>query len=343
MSKRKASGLGLKASLRNYKRPRYWLRHKRQEDVVRGRRSYTDLKSHRSEAGNGLNFPKKFWTKAAVELQKIHQVSPAKEAKHCAGKWGRLRTTYQTVKALSEQSGFHWDDIGGAGITVESETVWAEYLKKNPGVKIFCNKGWTHFSAMDNLMCGRFAKGANIFRSAPPSVPVPNSPPVSSITPSSSMFPPPVAITPQTPRSVNTNMHSYDANVNLWLGGVPSPKSMPAPSTLSSTTSRRSSSSKQKERDAELDADADADAMSVVTRSKSTDITVHSRSSKTPCVAANAMTATALTGLNDTLGQIVPIMKGITDTIRNEFDTPLTKQGSSSAVIPLSALCNRFA
>ncbi|EGO02664.1 hypothetical protein SERLA73DRAFT_38434, partial [Serpula lacrymans var. lacrymans S7.3] len=110
------------------------------------------LKSHRSEAGNGLNFPKKFWTKAAVELQKIHQVSPAKEAKHCAGKWGRLRTTYQTVKALSEQSGFHWDDIGGAGITVESETVWAEYLKKNPGVKIFCNKGWTHFSAMDNLM-----------------------------------------------------------------------------------------------------------------------------------------------------------------------------------------------
>ncbi|EGO25737.1 hypothetical protein SERLADRAFT_437466 [Serpula lacrymans var. lacrymans S7.9] len=354
MSKRKASGSGLKASLHNYKRPRYWLRVNRETDMAthssntpdyqapniifvpsdtsdghlststKDRRMWSEaeeatlisfLKSHRSEAGDGLNFSKKFWTKAAV--------SPAKEAEHCAGKWGR-------------QSGFHWDDIGGAGITVESETVWAEYLKKNPGVKIFCNKGWTHFSAMDNLMCGRFAKGANIFRSAPPSVPVPNSPPVSSITPSSSTFPPPVAITPQMPRSINTNMHSHDANINLWLGGVPSPELMPAPSTLSSTTSRGSSSSKQKERDAELDANADADAMSVVTHSKSTGITVHSRSSKTPCVAANAMTATALTGLNDTLGQIVPIMKGITDTIRNEFDTPLTKQGSSSAVIPSS-------
>ncbi|EGN91534.1 hypothetical protein SERLA73DRAFT_67235, partial [Serpula lacrymans var. lacrymans S7.3] len=263
-----------------------------------------------SEAGDGLNFPKKFWTKAAVELQKIQQVSPAKEAEHCTGKWGGgyLRTTYRTVKALSEQSGFHWDNIGGAGITVESEIVWAEYLKvKEPCVKIFRNKGWTHFSAMDDLMCGRFAKGANIFCSAPPSVPIPNrhSPPVSSITPSSSMFPPPVAITPQTPRSISTNMHSHDANVNLWLGGVPSPKSMPAPSTLSSTTSRGSFSSKQKECDAELDANADADAMSVVTCSKSTGITVHSRSSKTPCVAANAMTATALIGLNDMLGQIV--------------------------------------
>ncbi|EGO18548.1 hypothetical protein SERLADRAFT_443887 [Serpula lacrymans var. lacrymans S7.9] len=267
MSKRKGSGSGLKASLCNYKQPCNWLR-----------------------AGDGLNFPKKFWTKAAVELQKIQQ----------------LRTTYRTVKALSEQSGFHWDNIGGAGITVESEIVWAEYLKE-PCVKIFRNKGWTHFSAMDDLMCGRFAKGANIFCSAPPSVPVPNrhSPPVSSITPSSSMFPPPVAITPQTPRSISTNMHSHDANVNLWLGGVPSPKSMPAPSTLSSTTSRGSFSSKQKECDAELDANADADAMSVVTCSKSTGITVHSRSSKTPCVAANAMTATALIGLNDMLGQIV--------------------------------------
>ncbi|EGO03140.1 hypothetical protein SERLA73DRAFT_158733 [Serpula lacrymans var. lacrymans S7.3] len=299
MSKRKASSSGLKASLHNYKRPHYWLR-----------------------AGNGLNFPKKFWTKAAIELQKIHQVSPAKEAEHCAGKWGRLRTTYQTVKALSEQSGFHWDNIA---------------VQKKPGVKIFRNKGWTHFSAMEDLMCGHFAKGANIFYSAPPSVPVPNSPPVSSITPSSSMFPPPVAITPQTPRSINTNMHSHDANVNLWLGDVPSPKSMPAPSTLSSTASRGSSSSKQKEHDTELDANADADAMSVATRSKSTGMTVHSHSSKTPRVAANAMTATALTGLNDMLGQIVPIMKGITDTIRNEFDTPLTKQGSSSAVIPSSA------
>ncbi|EGN95244.1 hypothetical protein SERLA73DRAFT_187577 [Serpula lacrymans var. lacrymans S7.3] len=127
------------------------------------------------------------------------------------------------------------------------------YGRKNPGVKGFCNKGWVHFKAMDNLISGRHAKGANAFcpsliptsvSSFPISTNAPNS--LLSISGSSLPFP------PQTPRSdqpypnnnphltmptipaglrgaESPNMQRSDAGVSDWLIGLPSPKSLPPP------------------------------------------------------------------------------------------------------------------
>ncbi|EGO04320.1 hypothetical protein SERLA73DRAFT_128433, partial [Serpula lacrymans var. lacrymans S7.3] len=76
-------------------------------------------------------------------------------------------------------------------------------------------------------------------------------------------------------------------------------------------------SSKQKE--CAPDAKEDDDAMSIVTCSKNASITVSGCGSKTARVTLNLMTANALTGLNNTLTQFVPIMKDITNTIQYEF------------------------
>ncbi|EGO22457.1 hypothetical protein SERLADRAFT_395706 [Serpula lacrymans var. lacrymans S7.9] len=175
MYKRKASASGIETSTCDSKRPRYWLRMNRDTNLAtestsshnyhgvnatpippdiddgqvststKDRQIWLEaeevaliayITSKRSEGGDGMNFPKKFWPKAAVEfnqnIQKDHVVGPAKEGKHCSSKWGRLRSTYKVVTALSEQSGFHWDDTNGADITIESNTVWEEYLK-TPG------------------------------------------------------------------------------------------------------------------------------------------------------------------------------------------------------------------
>ena len=48
--------------------------------------------TNQSGSGNGLNFPKAFWNKAASELEKKYKVHPVKEGEHCSGKWQRVHT-----------------------------------------------------------------------------------------------------------------------------------------------------------------------------------------------------------------------------------------------------------
>ena len=44
----------------------------------------------------------------------------------------QLRELYHVVVALKEQSGFKWDEKKGADIKLESESVWAAYIKVGP-------------------------------------------------------------------------------------------------------------------------------------------------------------------------------------------------------------------
>ena len=40
----------------------------------------------------------------------------------------QLKDTYLVISLLKEQSGFAWDELKGATITVESESVWQAYV-----------------------------------------------------------------------------------------------------------------------------------------------------------------------------------------------------------------------
>jgi hypothetical protein len=41
----------------------------------------------------------------------------------------QLKETYVVVSLLKEQSGFKWDELSGASITIESESVWTAFVK----------------------------------------------------------------------------------------------------------------------------------------------------------------------------------------------------------------------
>ncbi|KAF8501139.1 hypothetical protein F5888DRAFT_1589537, partial [Russula emetica] len=72
-----------------------------------------------------------------------------------------LKDTYLVVSLLKEQSGFAWDELKGATITVESEPVWRAYVLKYPKASPFRNKGWPHYNNMMPLM-PTTAKGLNV-------------------------------------------------------------------------------------------------------------------------------------------------------------------------------------
>ncbi|KAF8493759.1 hypothetical protein F5888DRAFT_1617695, partial [Russula emetica] len=69
------------------------------------------------------------------------------------------------VSLLKEQSGFAWDELKGATITVESEPVWRAYVLKYPKASPFRNKGWPHYDDMMPLM-PTMAKGLNVFHAS---------------------------------------------------------------------------------------------------------------------------------------------------------------------------------
>ncbi|KAI0273027.1 hypothetical protein BGY98DRAFT_886982, partial [Russula aff. rugulosa BPL654] len=53
---------------------------------------------------------------------------------------------------LMEQSGFAWNEKNGVAITVESQSVWEDYITQFPLAGPFRNGGWSHFDEMMPLM-----------------------------------------------------------------------------------------------------------------------------------------------------------------------------------------------
>ncbi|EPT05424.1 hypothetical protein FOMPIDRAFT_1044759 [Fomitopsis schrenkii] len=110
------------------------------------------LKEEKASAGNGGNFKKATFRKAAEELEKIREKGGPKTGTVCESKWQKLRQTYHVVAALSAQSGFHWDDEHGADINEDSEAVWQAYILAHPDAAPFRNKGWEYFEKMKSIL-----------------------------------------------------------------------------------------------------------------------------------------------------------------------------------------------
>ncbi|EGO04702.1 hypothetical protein SERLA73DRAFT_68372 [Serpula lacrymans var. lacrymans S7.3] len=154
---------------------------------------------------------------------------------------------------------------------------------------------------MHALLGGVPAKGTNVFHV--PKVPKHAKAPKA---PKAPKLPPSVNIRSNQPNTgasvtntITTSPESF-GGVKSWLGGVESPTSIRAPTTSSITTI----SSKRSARDATLSDDDVEDGATIISRTKSAGNRSR-HSNKAPRNTA----ANTLSGLNNWLGEIIPIFK----------------------------------
>ncbi|KIK94473.1 hypothetical protein PAXRUDRAFT_37860, partial [Paxillus rubicundulus Ve08.2h10] len=72
-----------------------------------------------------------------------------------------VRKTYVIVHRICNTSGLTYSLEHGADIGPQDEAVWDEYIKQNPGAKMFKWKGWCFYNKMKVLMPSK-GKGNNV-------------------------------------------------------------------------------------------------------------------------------------------------------------------------------------
>ncbi|KAG1794933.1 uncharacterized protein BJ212DRAFT_1244727, partial [Suillus subaureus] len=104
-----------------------------------------------SKVGDGTNFTRTFWNNAALHMAAgpVPEGAP-KMADSCQSKWSRIM--FKVVDKLSNTSGVSYDFEKGANIDDEGETMWMDYISKNPNAKAFKNKGWLHFEKLQGVI-----------------------------------------------------------------------------------------------------------------------------------------------------------------------------------------------
>ncbi|KAJ3818048.1 hypothetical protein F5880DRAFT_1492007 [Lentinula raphanica] len=97
------------------------------------------LVDNKARAGDGGSYPMTVYNEAAIECNKILSHGAKKTGASCKNKFSTgLRPTFKvclTIDACSGLGGF--DTETGAHVTPESESVWADLVKKNPAVAPF--------------------------------------------------------------------------------------------------------------------------------------------------------------------------------------------------------------
>ncbi|KIJ94776.1 hypothetical protein K443DRAFT_11857 [Laccaria amethystina LaAM-08-1] len=114
----------------------------------------TFLISKKASAGDGISFKGSVWTEAATAVNKVPHTKGAKRR--------QLKETYNIVADIKAQSGFKWDDNGGADIDKTTAEVWASYEKRHKGSAPFRNKGWPWYEKVQPLMPNA-PRGANVY------------------------------------------------------------------------------------------------------------------------------------------------------------------------------------
>jgi hypothetical protein len=110
------------------------------------------LNDHSSEAGDGGNFKRATFQKAAVALVPYLDKGPAKDWQACSNKWGALKKTFRIIEKIKGVSGFTWDEVDGASIGPDDASAWDDFVAKNPQAKPYRNKGWPYYDLVADLM-----------------------------------------------------------------------------------------------------------------------------------------------------------------------------------------------
>ncbi|KAF8060959.1 hypothetical protein FPV67DRAFT_1631942 [Lyophyllum atratum] len=123
------------------------------------------LIEHKSEAGDGGNFKVATWRACAAHLNETLTKGAQKTYLSCKGKYRTLKSTYDIVCLIRDNSGWSWDDEEGASITPEKKGTWDDFKAKHPDAAPFRNKGWPYLASFDSLIPSK-AKGNHAFRAS---------------------------------------------------------------------------------------------------------------------------------------------------------------------------------
>ncbi|XP_024038253.1 uncharacterized protein At2g29880 [Citrus clementina] len=79
-------------------------------------------------------------------------------------KFNRLRKKHREFSDLVAHTGFGWDLVSNT--VTASEAVWAEYIKRVPGVKLYRKKGLEHYQTLGEIFNTTTASGHLCFSSS---------------------------------------------------------------------------------------------------------------------------------------------------------------------------------
>lgn len=148
--------------------------------------------------GDGTNFKKQTWHGAAAHLKERfpEQLGGEKTQSSCQTRWTKLKSSYHAVVDIKNASGFAWSDIDGAGITLEYESTWTNFLKSHKNAGPFKNTGFPHFDAIHQML-PRKSKGTWVHRNDPrqPAGTASSAVPAAALPGASTVPPPPQPLT----------------------------------------------------------------------------------------------------------------------------------------------------
>ncbi|KAG2059966.1 hypothetical protein BDR06DRAFT_1062817 [Suillus hirtellus] len=101
---------------------------------------------------DGMNFDKTFWVSIADSMANHACSGAPKTPVVCQLKWAWLQSLYDVVHKVANTSGLSYSLENGASITAESESMWADFVKKNPKAKSLKDKGWKHYNSLKGLI-----------------------------------------------------------------------------------------------------------------------------------------------------------------------------------------------
>ncbi|KAG1790749.1 hypothetical protein EV424DRAFT_1279702, partial [Suillus variegatus] len=90
------------------------------------------LIENRASGGDGGNFSMPTYNSAAAAINTdgtIQTIGPPKTGKMVKTKWTSLKKTFNQIEVYRNVSGFHWDNVRGAGIEgTAAASVWDTYV-----------------------------------------------------------------------------------------------------------------------------------------------------------------------------------------------------------------------
>ncbi|KAG1901665.1 uncharacterized protein F5891DRAFT_1172444 [Suillus fuscotomentosus] len=116
------------------------------------------LVENRAAGGDGGNFSMPTYNSVVAAINADHAIQtigPLKTAKMVKTKWTLLKKTFNQIEIYCGVSGFHWDNVRGAGIEgVAVASVCDAYVapKSRIAMHPFCNKGWPPYNDMQAIL-----------------------------------------------------------------------------------------------------------------------------------------------------------------------------------------------